>query len=125
MHTDYLTTSEAAKICHVTRFTVLNWVKKNKLESIATLGGHQRIPKKAVLDLVKKHQTADQSAVDLVPNAVRRAVAAVNKPAAVGAFLAQQQSNLGNMVKQGAFSSGKYIAAFTHKIAKPVSGRKV
>ena len=125
MHTDYLTTSEAAKICHVTRFTVLNWVKKHKLESTSTLGGHQRIPRKAVLDLIKKHHSSDQAVVDFVPEVVRKAVDVVNKPAAVGAFLAHQKNNLGDIVKQGAFSSGKYIAAFTHKIRKPRNEKKV
>jgi len=125
MHTDYLTTSEVAKICHVTRFTVLNWVKKHKLESTATLGGHQRIPRKAVLNLLKKNETTDQPAVDTVsdaaPHAVQKAVQGANSPAAVGAFLARQKSNLGNIVKKGAFSSGKYIAAFKHQMVNTVS----
>lgn len=123
MQTDYLTTSEAAKICHVTRFTVLNWVKKHKLESIATLGGHQRIPRKAVLDLVNKSHSGDQARADLVPGVVHKAVRAVKSPAAVGAFLVQQQNKLGDFVKQGAFSSGKYIAAIKQQMGKTGSGK--
>ncbi|MEI6437216.1 MAG: helix-turn-helix domain-containing protein [Candidatus Omnitrophota bacterium] len=125
MHTDYLTTTEAAKICHVTRFTVLNWVKKHKLESTATLGGHQRIPRKAVLDLVKKSHSSDQAAVDLVPNAVQKAVEAVKEPAVVGAFLVKQKAKIDSMVSRGAFASGKVIAAFAHKMVKPGSEKKV
>ncbi len=50
----YLTTSQAAKICNVTRFTILNWIKSGKLLAVSTLGGHQRIPKETVLFLLKK-----------------------------------------------------------------------
>ena len=53
---EYLTTSEAAKICKVTRFTVRNWVKQGKLRAITTPGGHQRIPQEAVINLLKKSQ---------------------------------------------------------------------
>lgn len=60
MDKEYLTTSEAAKLCKVTRFTVRNWVKQGKLRAITTPGGHQRIPKEAVLGLLKKSQTVEQ-----------------------------------------------------------------
>lgn len=55
MDKEHLTTSEAAEICKVTRFTVRNWVKKGKLQAITTPGGHQRIPRKAVLCLVNNN----------------------------------------------------------------------
>ena len=54
MPNEYLTTSQAAKICDVTRFTILNWIKKGKLLAVSTLGGHQRIPREAILVLLKK-----------------------------------------------------------------------
>ncbi|MBF0386937.1 MAG: excisionase family DNA-binding protein [Candidatus Omnitrophica bacterium] len=128
MQTDYLTTSETAKIFHVTRFTVLNWVKKNKLRSEATLGGHQRIPRTAVLELLQKSHVNDQPA-DFSAGAVSSAVpvepaaaallelgARAKEPVAVGQFLEKQKHKFGNIVKQGAFLSGKYIAALGHKV---------
>lgn len=40
---DYLTTTELARICGVSRFTIINWVKKGKIKSFETIGGHRRI----------------------------------------------------------------------------------
>ena len=39
-----LTTSDVARYCHVSRFTVSKWIRKGKLEGYQTLGGHYRIP---------------------------------------------------------------------------------
>lgn len=39
----YVTTTQAAKICNVTRFTIRNWANNGKLRSERTVGGHRRI----------------------------------------------------------------------------------
>ena len=54
MHDEYLTTTQAAKLLKVSRFSVLNWVKQGKLRAISTHGGHQRIPKKIIIDFLQK-----------------------------------------------------------------------
>ena len=41
---DYLTTTELAKLCGVSRFTIINWVNRGKIGTMKTLGGHCRIP---------------------------------------------------------------------------------
>ncbi|MFC1676653.1 helix-turn-helix domain-containing protein [Planctomycetota bacterium] len=41
---DYLTTTELAKLCGVSRFTIINWVNRGKIGTIKTIGGHCRIP---------------------------------------------------------------------------------
>lgn len=38
-----LTTGQAARYCHVSQATIINWIKKGKLEAYATPGGHHRI----------------------------------------------------------------------------------
>lgn len=38
-----LTTGQAARYCHVSQATILNWIKKGQLEAYATPGGHYRI----------------------------------------------------------------------------------
>lgn len=40
---DFLTVSEAARICSVTRATIWRWIKAGHLRSAATAGGHHRI----------------------------------------------------------------------------------
>ena len=54
MDDQYLTTTQAAEILKVSRFSVLNWVKQGKLRAIATAGRHQRIPKKSITDFLRK-----------------------------------------------------------------------
>ena len=40
---DPLTTGQAARYCHVSQATIINWIKKGKLRAYATPGGHYRI----------------------------------------------------------------------------------
>jgi len=41
---DCLTTTELAKLCGVSRFTIINWVNRGKIGTMKTMGGHFRIP---------------------------------------------------------------------------------
>jgi len=41
---DCLTTTELAKLCGVSRFTIINWVNRGKIRTMKTVGGHRRIP---------------------------------------------------------------------------------
>jgi excisionase family DNA binding protein len=41
---DCLTTTELAKLCGVSRFTIINWVNLGKIRTMKTVGGHCRIP---------------------------------------------------------------------------------
>jgi len=43
MKNEVLTTTGAAQLCHVSRFTIRNWVESGKLKSSLTAGGHRRI----------------------------------------------------------------------------------
>jgi tRNA 2-thiouridine synthesizing protein E len=46
---DWLTTGQAAELCAVTPATVLNWIRKGRLDGVRTAGGHYRI-KRATLE---------------------------------------------------------------------------
>lgn len=41
---DYVSTHTAAKMLGITPTTIIEWIKKDKLKSVTTLGGHRRIP---------------------------------------------------------------------------------
>jgi excisionase family DNA binding protein len=41
---DYLTTTEFARLCGVSRFTIINWINEGKIGAVKTFGGHRRIP---------------------------------------------------------------------------------
>ncbi len=51
----YLTTTEFAKLCGVSRFTIINWAKQGRIKTIKTVGGHYRIPEMEALNLLKTY----------------------------------------------------------------------
>jgi excisionase family DNA binding protein len=51
---EYMTTTEFAKLCGVSRFTIINWTKQGKIKAIKTAGGHYRIPEKEALTLLER-----------------------------------------------------------------------
>jgi excisionase family DNA binding protein len=52
-HSEYLTTTKLAKLWGVSRFTVLNWIKQEKVKAIRTVGGHYRIPVSEALSFLE------------------------------------------------------------------------
>lgn len=40
----YLTTTELARLCGVSRFSIINWINEGKIGAVKTFGGHRRIP---------------------------------------------------------------------------------
>jgi len=40
----YLTTTELARLCGVSRFTIINWTNRGKIRANRTVGRHYRIP---------------------------------------------------------------------------------
>jgi excisionase family DNA binding protein len=56
MMKEYLTTFEAAKILSVTPDAVLKWIKSGILEARRTPGGHHRIARKSIYELLEKSQ---------------------------------------------------------------------
>lgn len=49
-----VTSHKAAKMLYVTPTTILQWIKKDYLKCIVTLGGHRRIPLEEIKKLQKK-----------------------------------------------------------------------
>jgi len=49
----YLTTTELARLCGVSRFTVINWAKRGKIKAIRTAGRHYRIPASEASSLLR------------------------------------------------------------------------
>ena len=50
-----LTTGQVARYCHVSRATILNWVRKRKLKAYATPGGHFRVLAADLLAFLEAH----------------------------------------------------------------------
>ena len=54
--TNTLTTGQAARYCHVSQATIVNWIKKGKLEAYTTPGGHYRILLPDFLSFLKTYR---------------------------------------------------------------------
>jgi len=59
---DSLTTTELAKLCGVSRFTIINWVNRGKIGTMKTVGGHCRIP---VSEAISFYETFYKEKIDV------------------------------------------------------------
>jgi len=59
----YLTTTEFAMICGVSRFTIINWAKQGKIRANRTIGGHYRIPTSEALFLLRTFDDKKETVV--------------------------------------------------------------
>ncbi len=48
----YMTTTELSRLCGVSRFTIINWIKRGRIKVIKTVGNHYRIPESEALSLL-------------------------------------------------------------------------
>ena len=64
---NYVTTSEAASILGVSLRTIQLWVESGVLKAWKTAGGHRRIPKSAVSQLLKQQQSEMAEESSLMP----------------------------------------------------------
>ena len=53
---EYYSTVEAAEICSVTRFSIINWANKGILKSSKTPGGHRRIHRADLIEFIKTYR---------------------------------------------------------------------
>ncbi|MBF0330795.1 MAG: hypothetical protein HQL17_02575 [Candidatus Omnitrophica bacterium] len=53
---EYYSTIDAAKICGVTRFSVINWTNKGMLKTTKTPGGHRRIYRGDLFSFIKTYK---------------------------------------------------------------------
>jgi len=51
-----LTTGEVAKYCHVSRVTVVEWIKAGKLDAYSLPGGHRRIPTEVFIAFLQRYK---------------------------------------------------------------------
>jgi len=49
----YMTTTELANLCGVSRFTIINWTKQGRIKATRTVGKHYRIPVSEALSLLR------------------------------------------------------------------------
>lgn len=57
----YMTTTKLARLCGVSRFTIINWAKRGKIKAIRTIGRHYRIPVSEALSLLRSFEEKKKS----------------------------------------------------------------
>ncbi|MHC4123808.1 MAG: helix-turn-helix domain-containing protein [Planctomycetota bacterium] len=61
----YMTTTELARLCGVSRFTIINWTKQGRIKAKRTIGRHYRIPVSEALSLLRTFGKKKTSSSDL------------------------------------------------------------
>ena len=63
----YMTTTELARLCGVSRFTIINWTKQGRIKAIRTVGKHYRIPVSEALSLLKTFGRKEKAVASGLP----------------------------------------------------------
>jgi excisionase family DNA binding protein len=60
-----MTTTELARLCGVSRFTIINWARQGRIKSTRTIGRHYRIPVSEALSLLRAFGKKKKSSSEL------------------------------------------------------------
>ncbi len=108
------TTFEAAKLCHVSPLSIINWVNAGRLPAFRTPGGHRRIRRE---DLVRFMQENGIPVPDsLREGSGRPRVLVVDDDASIREVLAEYMSSRSKpyevMTASDGFEAGRLVATF-------------
>jgi len=92
-HSGYMTTTEVAKLCGVSRFTLINWVKQGKINVIRTIGRHCRIPVSEALSLFKASHEKKKTVVSDLSGRSRQQVPTTNRDEECGNCLTSNEKD--------------------------------
>ncbi|MFC1675475.1 helix-turn-helix domain-containing protein [Planctomycetota bacterium] len=72
LNKDFLSTTELARLCGVSRFSIINWVKQGKINTLRTVGGKHRIPVAEAIEFLETMhcQSSHETESDLAPDAL-------------------------------------------------------
>jgi len=62
----YMTTTELSRLCGVSRFTIINWIKRGKIKVIRTVGNHYRIPESEAVSLLDTIEEEQKDSTDIL-----------------------------------------------------------
>ncbi len=74
----YLTTTELARLCGVSRFTIINWTKQGRIKATRTVGRHYRIPVSEALSLLRTFEEKKKSSSSDLKEPCRQQVPTTN-----------------------------------------------
>lgn len=108
------TTFEAAKLCHVSPLSIINWVNGGKLPAFRTPGGHRRIRREDLVRFMRENGIPLPD--DLRDGSERLRVLVVDDEVAIRQVLAEYLSSRSNayevMTAADGFEAGRLVATF-------------
>src|SRR5580765_5957204 len=114
------TTFEAAKLCHVSPLSIINWVNAGRLPAFRTPGGHRRIRRE---DLVRfMRDNGIPLPAELKEGSGRRRVLVVDDEANIREVLAEHLSARANpyevLTAADGFEAGRLVATFRPDVVR-------
>jgi len=109
------TTFEAAKLCHVSPLSIINWVNAGRLPAFRTPGGHRRIRRDDLSRFMRENGIPLPE--ELRDGSGRPRLLVVDDEAAIRDVIAESLSNRGNnpyevMTAADGFEAGRLVATF-------------
>jgi excisionase family DNA binding protein len=108
------TTFEAAKLCHVSPLSIINWVNAGRLPAFRTPGGHRRIRREDLVKFMKENGIP--LAEELSAGSGRSRVLVVDDDGAIRELLAEHLGSRSDpfevMTASDGFEAGRLVATF-------------
>ena len=89
----YMTTTELARLCGVSRFTIINWTKQGRIKATRTIGKHYRIPVSEALSLLRAFAEKKKSSSSDLKDPCRQQVSTTNGDEECGNCLTGGEKN--------------------------------
>lgn len=109
------TTFEAAKICHVSPLSIINWVNAGRLSAFRTPGGHRRIRREDLILFMRENELPLPE--EFQPASGRKKVLVVDDERAICKLLADHLTSLPGQpydvsTASDGFQAGKLVGTF-------------
>jgi len=89
----YMTTTELARLCGVSRFTIINWIKRGRIKAIRTVGRHYRIPVSEALSLLRTFEEEKKASSSGLNEPCRQQMPTTNGDEERGKCLTSNEKN--------------------------------
>ncbi len=89
----FMTTTELARLCGVSRFTIINWTKQGRIKATRTIGRHFRIPASEALSLLRTFGKTGKPSSSEVKEPPRQQVATTDDDKECGNCLTDNKKN--------------------------------
>jgi len=89
----YMTTTEVARLCGVSRFTIINWAKQGRIKTIRTVGMHYRIPASEALALLRTFEQEKKTSSSSSEGHCRQQTPTTNSDEERGNCLTSNETN--------------------------------